>query len=263
MLGSVVGIQAGQACGKLLFGLVPPVGVVALRLGFAALVLCALWRPRRWPERRDLPLILGLGTAIAGMHAIYPALERLPVGAAVTIQFLGPLTVALAGSRRLRDVAWAGLAGLGVFLFYGPGTTALPTAGVAFALVSGACWAAYVLLVKRIGARASDPSLLALAVAWAALLCVPFGVAGADLARPGVLLAGFGVAVLSAVLPWSLDLAALRRMPARVFGVLASLEPALGGLAGVVILGEHLAPAQWLAIGSVVAASIGVTLPRP
>lgn len=261
VVGSVLGIQAGHACGKLLFGLVQPMGVVTLRLGFAALVLCVLWRPGFPANRRSLGPIIGWGTAIAGMQTIYLAFERLPLGAAVTLQFLGPLTVALAGSRRLRDLMWAVLAGSGVLLFYSPGAVTLSLSGTTFALVSGTSWAAYILLTRRLGTRTADGSVLALAVAWAALLSVPIGAikAGPDLARPDLLLAGLGVAILSAVVPWSLDLAALRRLSSRVFGVLVSLEPALGGLAGLLILGERLTLTQWLATGCVVVASVGVT----
>lgn len=260
VLGSVVGIQAGHACGKLLFGLVAPMGVVALRLAFAAVVLVVLWRPR-WPaDRRSLGLVLGWGTAIAGMNGIYLAFDRLPIGAAVTMQFLGPLAVALAGSRSRRDVGWAALAGLGVLLFHRPGGAGLSVSGTLLALGSGAAWAAYILLTRHQGTRHAGGSELALAVAWAALLVAPLGVlqGGTQLATPAVLLGGLGVAVLSAVVPWSLDLAALRRMQSHTFGVLLSLEPAFAGLAGLVLLGEDLAPSQWLAAACVVTASMGV-----
>jgi inner membrane transporter RhtA len=266
VLGSVVAIQTGHACGKLLFGLVDPMGVIALRLGFTALVLCVLWRPRLPTDRRSLGLIVGWGAAIAGMQTIYLALAIIPVGTAVALQFLGPLTVALAGSRRPSQVLWALLAGLGVFLFHSPGTTAPPVAGTIFALGSGACWAAYIVLTRRAGVtHAADRSALALAVGLAALLCVPLGVveAGPDIARPGVLLAGLGVAVLSAVVPWSLDLTVLRRLSSPVFGVLVSLEPALGGAAGMLIVGEHLAVSHWVAIGCVVGASLGAVRTKP
>jgi inner membrane transporter RhtA len=265
VLGSVISIQAGHAYGKLLFGLVPPMGVATLRLGFAALVLGLVWRPRLPVDRRTRLLVIGCGTAIAGMQTIYPALERLPVGAAVTLQFLGPLTVALAGSRRLLDLVCAVLAGTGVLLFYPPGDTDPSVVGILFAVASGASWAAYIVLTQRLGARSGDGSLLALAVIWAAALTVPAGIAvnGPDLAQPSALLSGLGLAVLSAVIPWSLDLATLRRLSSRVFGVLVSLEPPLGALAGLLVLGERLTPTQCLATGCVVAASIGVSTTRP
>ncbi|WP_245930245.1 EamA family transporter [Allonocardiopsis opalescens] len=262
VLGSVLSVQLGQSFGKLLFGEVGPMGVAALRLGLAALVLCALYRPRPPRTARAAGLAVGFGTAIAGMNLVYPALVFLPVGVAVTLQLLGPLTVALLGSRRRADLGWAALAALGLALFavpWGGGGSELPPAGVALALASGAAMGAYLLFSRRAGARAADGSVLALAVVWAALLTLPFGIAdgGAALLRPGVLAAGLGVAVLSAVLPYALDLAALRRLPPRVVGVLESLEPAVGACAALVVLGEFLTLRQWLAVGCVVAASSG------
>ncbi len=257
---SVAGIQTGHACGKLLFDVAGPAGVVAMRVGFTALVLLGLCRPRPPSDGRTAALVVGLGVAIAGMNTIYLAMATLPIGAAVTIQFLGPLMLALAGSRRIADLVWALLAGTGVYLFFGTGPDDLSVGGVLLALVSGACWATYIVLNKRAGARAADGSLLALAAAVAALLVVPVVLVGADpgLSQPGVLAAGLGVALLSAIVPYLLDLRALRRMSARAFGVLMSLEPVLGGLAGLALLGEQLRATQWLAIACVSVASVGV-----
>lgn len=262
---SIVGIQAGHACGKLLFDVAGPVGVVAMRVGFTALVLLAVCRPRLPTDGRTIVVMLAFGLAIAGVNTIYLAMAELPMGAAVTIQFLGPLALALAGSRRATDVVWALLAGSGVYLFFGPSPHGVSLGGVLLALASGACWAAYIVLSQRAGNRAPDGSILALAVAVAALLCAPVAIvhAGQGLLRPGVLAAGFGVALLSAIIPYSLDLMALRRMPTQAFGVLMSLEPVLAGLAGSMLLAEHLHGTQWLAITSVTVASIGVVARRP
>ncbi len=261
VVGSVISVQTGQAFGKQMFAITDPAGVVALRLGFAAVILALLWRPRLPAGRGSLGLIVALGTAIAGMNLIYPALTRLPLGVAATLQFLGPFTVALAGSRRLRDLPWAALAGLGVFLFYGPGELSSLT-GVALALLSGAAMGGYVVLNKRAGARTRDGSFLTWAVIWAALICLPIGIVntGESLLRPQVLATGAGMAALSAVVPYSLDLAALRRLPSRVVAVLESLEPVAAGMAGLLLLGEQLHTSQWLAIGCITAASIGATL---
>ncbi|MCP9953912.1 EamA family transporter [Actinomadura madurae] len=263
ILGSVVSIQAGQACGKAMFGLAGAPGVVVLRLAFAALVLLARRPPL--PRRDSLGLIAALGTAIAGMQLIYPAIERLPVGVASTLQFLGPLTLALVRARRPADLVWAALAGTGVVLLYGPSGSPVPLAGAAFALASGACMAGYLVLNKRAGVLDGAP--LTWAVAFAAVLVLPLAPSAPDaLLRPEVLLAGLGVALLSAVVPWSLDLAALRRLPDHVVAVMVSLEPAAGALAGLVLLGEHLSWASWLAVGCVSAASAGTVLsnrPRP
>ncbi|TDD86677.1 EamA family transporter [Actinomadura darangshiensis] len=256
ILGSVVSIQAGQAAGKAMFGLVGTAGVVTLRLTFAALVLLLVRRPAP-PRRESLGLIAALGTAMAGMHLIYPAMERLPVGVASMLQFLGPLTLALVKARRAADLLWAGLAATGVVLLYGPSGSSLPAAGVAFALASGACMAAYLVLNKRAG----EPDTLAWAVAFAALLVLPLApLTGGALLRPGVLWAGLGLALLSAVVPWSLDMAALRRLPAQVVAVMVSLEPAAGALAGLVLLDEHLGWPGWLAVACVSAASAGAAV---
>lgn len=265
MLGSVVSVQVGQAVGKQAFGLVEPAGVVTLRLGFAALVLLAFWRPRLPTDVRSAGLVVAFGTAIAGMNLVYPALQYLPLGVATSLQLLGPLAVALAGSRRPRHVAWALLACAGVLLIGRPWAGPLPVAGMLLALASGAAMGLYLLLSRRAGAAAADGGTLALAITWAAAVSLPFGVpaSGADLLRPPVLAVGLAVALLSAVLPYSLDLAALRRLPPRTVGVLESLEPVVGALAGLVLLAEVLGPAQWLAIAAITAAAAGAVGSAP
>ncbi|MEV5830616.1 EamA family transporter [Spirillospora sp. NPDC052242] len=256
LLGSVVTVQAGLACGKAMFAIAGTAGVIVLRLGFAALVLLLLRRPRP-PDRASRGTVAALGAAIAGMHLIYPALERLPVGVASTLQFLGPLTLALVRARRPLDLLWAALAGTGVLLIYRPFGDPVPAAGAAFALGSGACMAAYLVLTRRAGALPGAP--LAWGVAVAALLVLPLApLAEGAVLRPGVLAAGLGVALLSAVVPWSLDRAALRRVPEQAAAVMVSLEPAAAALAGLVLLGERLGPAAWLAVACVSAASAGV-----
>ncbi|MCX2970245.1 MULTISPECIES: EamA family transporter [Streptomyces] len=264
MLGSVLSIQFGQAIGKQLAGVVGASGVLALRLGLAAVLLLLLYRPALPRSRTDAGPILGFGTAIAGMNLIYPALTLLPLGLASALQLLGPITLALLTSRRPRDAGCAVLAGGGVWLFYAPHGAAFPLGGVLLALASGACMAAYLLLSKKAGAKDAGGGPLALALAWAAVLTVPLGVVepGTRLLAPHVLLTGAVVAVLSAVLPYSLELAALRRLPTRTVGVLVSLEPASAGLAGVLVLDEHLRMAQWAALACVGTASAGTVVRR-
>lgn len=258
MLASVLSVQFGQAFGKGLFGSVGPWGVVALRLGFAALVLLAVSRPRVPRDPRRIALVAGFGTAIAGMNVIYPALAHLPLGVASGIQLLGPFTVAIVTSRRIADLAFACLAGVGVWLVHSPGGDALPLTGVLFAVVSAIAMGGYLLLSRRAGERSADGSLLALAVGFAAVFTIPAGLAenGAAMLRPHVLLAGAGVAVLSAVLPYSFELAALRTLQPRVVAVLACLEPAVAGVAGAVVLAEALPVAAWLGIGCIVTAAV-------
>ncbi|WP_345612399.1 EamA family transporter [Pseudonocardia adelaidensis] len=258
-LASVVSVQVGQAVGKRAFDLLEPAGVVTLRLGLAALVLLAVLRPRPPADARALGLVVAFGTAIAGMNLVYPALRHLPLGVATSLQLIGPLTVALAGSRRPLDAAWALLAAAGVFLI-NDGGGPLPVHGVLLALASGIAMGGYLLLSRRAGS--ADPGTLALAVTWAAVVSLPFGIraSGTDLLRPPVLAVGLAVAVLSAVLPYSLDLAALRRLPPRTVGVLQSLEPVVGALAGVVLLAELLDARHRVAIGCITAASAGAVL---
>ncbi|MGP4000867.1 EamA family transporter [Streptomyces sp. 8N706] len=264
MLGSVLSIQFGQAIGKQLSAAVGAPGAVALRLGLAAVLLLLLYRPSLPRSRTDTVLVLGFGTAIAGMNLIYPALLLLPLGMASALQLLGPVTLALLTSRRLRDAGCAVLAGCGVWLFHAPNDARFPLFGVLLALAAGASMAAYLLLSKKVGARSTGGGPLALAVAWAAVLAVPLGMVGQgmELLAPRVLLTGAVVAVLSVVLPYSLELAALRRLPARTVGVLTSLEPASAGLAGVLVLDEHLKMVQWAALACVGAASGGAVV-RP
>lgn len=260
MLGAVLSTQFGQAVGKSLFGTVGPPGVVALRLGMAAVLLLLIHRPKLPRSRSELRLVLAFGTAIAGMNLVYPAMSRLPLGLASSLQLLGPITLALVTSRRTREAACALLAGCGVWLFQAPGSTDFPLVGVGLALASGASMALYLVLSSRAGARSTGGGPLALAVAWAAVLTVPLGIAesGTALLDRRLLLTGLAVAVLSAVLPYSLELASLRQLPPGTVGVLVSLEPAVAGVAGTVVLGERLHAVQWLALGCVSAASAGM-----
>ncbi|GGS29157.1 hypothetical protein GCM10010171_22990 [Actinokineospora fastidiosa] len=262
VVASIVGIQFGQAWGKSLFGELTPLGVVALRLGFAAIVMLAVIRPRAPADRGEWLVVIGLGMAIAGMNLfIYPALDRLPVGVAVTFQFLGPFAVALVGSRKWLDAVWAVLACAGVVLFVVPDTPTSPLSwlGIVFALLSGASWAAYIVVNKHAGNKTGTPAALALAVACAAAVTVPVGLVtdGAALVGSGrIVLIGLAIAVISAVIPYLLDWLALRRISARLFGVLGSLEPAIGALAAAVLLTERLSLSQTVAVALVVTASV-------
>ncbi|MEV0083088.1 DMT family transporter [Saccharopolyspora sp. NPDC050642] len=255
----VISLQVGAAFAKQLFTTAGASGVVALRLTFAAVILLAVWRPSLRMDRKTLAVVAGYGAVLAGMNVcIYQAFERIPLGAAVTIEFLGPLAVAVIGSRRKLDIVWAVLAGTGVVLLARV-EGGLDWVGVAFALMAGALWAGYILVGAKLGSRTSGGSGLALGMAFGALVAAPFGIAeaGTALLHPAVLIAGLVVALMSSVVPYSLELEALRRMPPRVFGVLMSLEPAVAALAGLLVLGEMLGGWQWVAIGCVVVASVG------
>jgi inner membrane transporter RhtA len=257
----VVSVQVGAAVAKQLFTLAGAAGTVTLRLVLAAVVLLLIWRPSLRLDRRTYLVIAGYGLVLGAMNlAFYQSIKYIPLGAAVTIEFLGPLAVAVFGSRRWLDGVWALLAAGGVLLLTRvDGGLALP--GVLFALAAAVCWAGYILMAAALGSRTSDGKGLALAMVFGAALALPFGVAeaGLMLLDPIVLIAGAGVALLSSVIPYSLELEALRRMPPRVFGILMSLEPAVAALAGLIVLHEALHPAQWAAVFCVVLASVGAT----
>ena len=236
----VISLQVGAAFAKQLFAMAGATGVVTLRLLFAALVLVVIWRPSLRMERRTLLVVAGYGVVLAAMNiCLYQAIERIPLGVAVTIEFLGPLAVAVFGSRRKLDLLWAVLAGLGVLLLSHV-DGGLEPLGVGFALAAAVLWASYILLGAKLGRHTSGGSGLALGMVFGTLVALPFGITGSgmQLLEPEVLVAGLVVALMSSVVPYSLELEALRRMPARVFGVLMSLEPAVAALAGLVVLGE-------------------------
>jgi inner membrane transporter RhtA len=261
VVAAVSSVQFGAALAKSLFDEVGPGGTVFLRVLFAAVVLVAVWRPAVGGRSRlDWRLIAAFGLSLAALKlAFYEALERIPLGIAVTFEFVGPLGVAIAGSRRPLDLAWVVLAAAGIVLLSDFGSADLDGLGVALALLAGGFWAAYILLSARVGRRFPGGSGLALAMVAAAAMLVPVGVAdaGGELLVPGVLAVGAAVAMLSSAIPYTLEMEALRRMPAGVFGVMMSIEPAVAALAGFIVLDEGLATREVVAILLVVAASAG------
>jgi len=262
VVGGIVSVQFGAAIAKQLFPLVPPTAMVWLRLVTSAVVFLLVVRPRlRGHTRDDWVVALAFGVSLATMNwAIYQSFARIPLGIAVTIEFLGPLAVAVAGSRRPRDLVWVGLAGLGVGLL-GLSRTRLDLAGVLFALLAAVGWACYILLSARTGRRWPGVSGLVVASLVGAIALAPPAVieAGSRLLEPRVLLLGLAVGLLSSVIPYSLELTALRRITPRVFGILMSLEPAVAALAAMLLLAEFLNPVQWVAMACVVIASVGST----
>jgi inner membrane transporter RhtA len=249
--------QLGAAFAVTLFGELGPAGTAFLRLAFAAVILWAVWRPRL---TGNLRLAAAFGVSLGLMNlSFYEAIARLPLGVAVTIEFAGPLLVAVLGSRRPLDLLWIGLAAGGIVLLVGPGGGSVDPVGVGFALAAAAFWMAYIYLNKRTGAAFAGGTGLAIAMAVGALVVLPAGLIQANGAflQPGVLGTALIVSLLSSVLPYSLDLEALRRLPASVFGVLMSLDPAIAALVGFVVLGQALGARDLLAIGLVVIASVG------
>lgn len=265
LLLGVLSFQCGAALAKQLFPLVGAQGATALRLGLSALILWLLRRPwRRLAGRHGWASLWGYGLTLGVMNlCFYMALRTIPLGIAVALEFLGPLAIALFGSRRALDFLWVGLAvaGLALLLPYRSQAQALDLVGVLFALAAAVGWATYILLGRRAGA-AFGGDAVALGSAIGALVAVPVGVmhAGAALFSLSALPFAIGVAVLSSALPYSLEMHALTRLPARTVGILVSIEPAMGALLGLMFLDEHLDAYQWLAIASIIAASIGAVL---
>jgi inner membrane transporter RhtA len=254
--------QAGASLAKGLFPLVGAAGTTALRTGLASILLVAVWRPWRMRvsrlQARDI-LIYGASLGVMNL-AFYSALKLIPLGIAVALEFTGPLAVAVIGSRRPIDFLWIALAVLGllVLLPIGAGSAAVAPVGVMLALLAGACWALYIVYGRRAGA-AHGGQTTALGMLTAALLTVPVGLAesGSRLLSVDVLPLGLALAVVSSALPYSLEMIAMPRLPAKTVGVLMSLEPAVAAMFGLLLLNEHLTLLQWVAIGSIMVASAG------
>jgi inner membrane transporter RhtA len=261
VMGAVVSVQLGSATATTLFDQVGPAGAVLYRLLFAAILLLAIWRPVLMEAGREgVMLVIAFGVTLAGMNlSFYESLDRIDLGIAVTFEFVGPLLVGLLGSRRALDLVWVACAAIGVLLLTRPSGSA-NAAGIGFALLAGGFWAVYILLSARVGRAFSGGRGLALAMGIAAALMVLPGTAaaGGDLLDPGAAAVGAATAVLSSVIPYSLELEALRRIAVGTFGVLMSLEPAVAALIGLVALDQGLAAIEVLGIALVVVASAGV-----
>ncbi|HEX2820693.1 MAG TPA: EamA family transporter [Streptosporangiaceae bacterium] len=270
MIGTgIVSVQFGAGLADRLFGQIPPAAVTGIRLWTAALVMVALsgrgfarivrdlWKRRAFA---DAAIAVSFGISLGVMNfSIYQAFARIPLGVAVTIEFLGPLAVAVAGSRHLRDAGWVVLAAIGVVLLTQGGHGHLNLTGVLFAGVAAACWAAYIVLSSATGRRFPGSAGLAIAMVVSAVLVTPPAIVagGRAMFRPAVLATGAAIGVLSSVIPYRLELESLRRMPMRLFGVWMSMEPAVAALIGLVMLGQHLTIVEWAAICCVMAACAG------
>jgi inner membrane transporter RhtA len=268
VLGSCTSLQIGAALATHLFPATGASGATLLRLGLAAAVLLAATRPgiRTWTRAQWRSVIL-FGLTLAGMNAFfYAAIARIPLGIAVTIEFIGPLTLSAVLSRRPRDLVWVlvALAGVGTLGLTGDGGTSgsLDVAGVVFVLIAAVFWALYIVTGARVTAEVPGRGTLAIAMTVAALVLTPGGMRGAEhiADRPGLLLVALGTALMASIVPYSLEFAAMRRLPRRAFGILLSLEPAVATLAGRFVLGQRIGLPALAAIVAVVAASIGSTL---
>jgi inner membrane transporter RhtA len=265
VIGAIASVQIGAAVAVKLFPSVGPGGAVLLRLASAAVVLVGVWRPTlRGRTRYEWLLTAAFGFALAGMNfSIYNAIDRIPLGIAVALEFVGPLAVAIAGSRRLLDLLWVALAAAGILALTRGGTHGLDAVGATFAILAGCFWGAYILLSARVGRAFERGTGLALAMLFATAFALPVGIraGGTHLLEPRSLALGAAVGILSSAIPYSFELEALRRIEPHVFGVLMSLEPAMAALAGFIVLGQHLSPRSVLGIVLVVAASVGASRP--
>lgn len=263
---AMVTIQSGASVAKQLFPVIGPAGTTALRVGFSAIMLWLVFRPwRHLPKGRNWRAVIVYGICLGGMNLLfYLAIARIPLGIGVALEFTGPLAVALFSSRRRLDILWVALALGGILLLLPDmrGVDALDPIGVMLALGAGACWAGYILFGQRAGNLASGGITVALGMTVAACFLVPIGVvsAGSALFSWQVIPLAIAVAALSSALPYSLEMVALKNLPAQSFSVLMSLEPAIAALAGFLLLSELLSVSQWLAILLVIGASLGSTL---
>jgi inner membrane transporter RhtA len=271
VVGSIVSLCVGSSYAKTLFPVLGPQGATALRLTIAALILLALWRPWRRPlTRRDAGLIVCYGVVLGVMNVMfYMAIARIPLAIAVAIEFSGPLVLALVSSRRALDVVWVGFAALGIGLLMPIHQHAahLDPLGVGYALAAAVCWALYIITGQRAG-NVHAGQATSLGMLCAALVALPVGwpQASQALLMPALLGAGLVVGILSSALPYSLEMYALKRLPRQTFGILLSMEPAVGAFVAMAMLGERLTPTQWVAIVAVMTASVGTTAsarPRP
>lgn len=268
VLGSVTALGIGTSFAKHLFPVVGSMGTTTLRVGFAALLVLAIWRPWRWPlARGDARSIVRYGVALGMMNLLfYLSLRTIPFGLAVAIEFAGPLTVALVSSRQRIDFLWLFLAVLGLLLLLPLGHSAAPLdpLGVVYALGAAIFWALYIVFGKRVGHLHAGQSV-ALGLTVAAITVAPFGIAqaGAALFDPGLILYGVAVAAVSSALPISLEMVALQRLPKEAFGILTSMEPAVAALLGYLVLQETLDAQQWGAIACTMLAAAGSSLTAP
>ncbi|ALR76103.1 threonine/homoserine exporter RhtA [[Enterobacter] lignolyticus] len=265
LLIAMASIQSGASLAKSLFPVVGAPGVTALRLALGTLILVCIFKPwrLRFAREQRLPLLF-YGLSLGAMNYLfYLSIQRIPLGIAVALEFTGPLAVALFASRRLVDFIWVALAVLGLWFLLplGQNVAHVDLAGAALALAAGACWAVYILAGQRAGEE-HGPATVAMGSLIAALVFVPIGAlqAGDALWHWSILPLGLAIAILSTALPYSLEMIALTRLPTRTFGTLMSMEPALAAVSGMIFLGEVLTFSQTLALGAIIAASMGSTL---
>jgi inner membrane transporter RhtA len=261
VIGGIASVQFGAALATTLFDRAGPAGTALLRLAFGSLVLLAVWRPRiAGRTRAELELAALFGLVLAAMNlSFYAAIDRIPLGIAVALEFVGPLTVALAGSRRRQDLLWVALAAGGIVALTRGGGSGLDALGIGLALLAGVLWGTYIVLNARLGRAFEGGTGLALAMCVGTIAVAPIGIVegAGELLSAEALALGAAVGILSSAIPYSFEVEALRRIRPAVFGVLMSLEPAVAALAGLIVLGQRLAGRELFGIALVVVASVG------
>lgn len=265
VLGSIISLCVGTSFGKALFPIIGPSGTAAVRVIFAAFVLIPIFQPWKQPiSLQSMKVVALYGLVLAVMNSIfYESIQRLPLGIAIAIEFTGPLTVAIASSRRVIDFVWIALAaiGLGLLLPLAPGAVALDPLGICFAFMAAVLWALYIILGKKM-AHLPSGQATALGVLCAGLVLLPVGIvkAGPHILEPQILIGGFCLCLGSSAIPYTLEMWAMKKLPKNTFSILLSMEPAVGALSGMVVLHESLTALQWVAVCSVMVASIGTTM---
>lgn len=264
---AITSIQLGAALATGLFPILGPEGTVAVRIIFSALILGLVSRrplsSLGATIAKSWPILLAFGSCIAMMNFFfYKSIALIPLGAAVAFEFIGPLGVAALTSQRKSHFAWVALAALGIILLSPLSGTSLNTNGVLFALIAGAGWALFIILATRVGKQVPGNDGLIIGMTVAAFIMVPLAVpiSGALFADPLIVLACIGIALVSTTLPFTFEFAALKRMPARNYGVLVSVEPAVAAVVGMLILGERIGVQAMIAVSCVVAAAIGISV---
>jgi inner membrane transporter RhtA len=263
---AIVSVQLGATLSKHVFPLVGSEGTTALRQFFATVSLLIVFQPwRGGPERKHWPVLALYGAILGVMNLVfYASIARIPLGIAVALEFSGPLAVAILGSRKWSDFIWVAcaVAGLLILLPWGEGSAALDPLGVVYALIAGVLWGLYIIVGQKVGDRVHGGKAVALGMAFSTIFTVPIGMAfaGAVPWSPTIMLYGLGIGILASAIPYALEMMALKAMPAKTFGLMMSLEPAVAALLGLVILHELLTGLQWLAVALVIVASAGSSL---
>lgn len=266
VLFAIISVQGGAAIAKGLFPLLGPAGTASIRIGFSAVILFAVFRPNlKQLSLQQWKAVIPYGISLGAMNLIfYLALERIPLGLGVTLEFIGPLLLAVFGSKRAIDFLWVALATVGIACIAPWSSKGADLLGMFLALLAGAFWAAYIVLGGRISKLMDGGQAVSIGMIFASVVVLPFGIAGGihNHFSPVMLLSGITLALLSSAIPFTLEMNALKKMPARTFSILMSLEPAVAALCGLVFLKEILSFYEWLAVALVIIASAGATLTK-